>query len=192
MYGLAIATTVPSRPTMTIPRATVTRVHHGLPRMRTLVFGAMQPSSTAVMGSRGGPGRSPRAGTPGHLSHSTSTAIPCDAGALTHRDGVLHALAHDHVLGWDASHGFRTPPCSHLGSSIGQTALAGRSGRQAESMDEAVEMVRYQHHLHWPEDSRVTPIRHQASSVDSPMATEAAWLIASTASRRRHPAARPR
>ena len=57
MYGLAIATTVASRPTITIPRATVTRVHHGLPRMRARALGAMRRSSTAVMFSHGGPGR---------------------------------------------------------------------------------------------------------------------------------------
>jgi hypothetical protein len=64
MYGLAIATTVPSRPTITIPRATVTRVHHGLPRMRALAFGAMRLSSTAVMFSHGGSGRSPAGSGP--------------------------------------------------------------------------------------------------------------------------------
>src|SRR5580692_9515894 len=59
MYGLAIATTVASRPTITIPRETVTRVHHGLPRMRALALRGMSRSSSAVMFSHGGPGGSP-------------------------------------------------------------------------------------------------------------------------------------
>jgi hypothetical protein len=162
MYGLAMATTVPSRPTITMPRATVTRVHHGLPRMRTLVLGAMRPSSSAVMFSGGGPGRSPPAGNPGHLSRSTSTAFPLGTGASTHGDGEPHALAHHEVIDWDASHGFVTAPCSHPGSWIGQTALPARLGPQAECMDDALEMARDQHHLHWAEDSGVTSVRRQA------------------------------
>src|ERR1700722_9146271 len=151
MYGLAIATTVPSRPTITIPRATVTSVHHGLPRMGALVFGATSPSSTAVMLSHDALGRSPpgsrpsrsrrhhvaarrgrielqslragRAGPGGHLSRSTSAVLPVDAGAPSQGDGVPRALPHHDVLDSDGEHGLVTAPCSHLSSWIGQTAL---------------------------------------------------------------------
>src|SRR5580658_2111758 len=53
MNGLAIATTVASRPTITIPRETVIRVHHGLSRMRARALGAMRRSSTAITSSHG-------------------------------------------------------------------------------------------------------------------------------------------